>query len=172
MLDGQRKMEFLKQLPVTSHGRHFEIRSKVLGVYDKGKSSVTETEQRLVDAETGETYTRAVGSAFFVGQGGWGGPKGESSILHSLMLRLSTMLIMWIDRRERPSLQSASWQITHRNLRAPTHPRVRTPLPPKRRLQPSPRRPRARCKDGFRRRHHARSLLMEQHCARSPQGAW
>jgi len=55
----------------------------VLGVYDKGKSSVTETEQRLVDAETGETYTRAVGSAFFVGQGGWGGPKGKSSAFSS-----------------------------------------------------------------------------------------
>jgi hypothetical protein len=78
VLDGQRKIEFYKPLPVTSHGRHFEIRSKVLGVYDKGKSSVTETEQRLVDAETGETYTRAIGSAFFVGQGGWGGPKGKS----------------------------------------------------------------------------------------------
>jgi acyl dehydratase len=83
VLDGQRKMEFLKQLPVTSHGRHFEIRSKVLGVYDKGKSSVTETEQRLVDAETGETYTRAVGSAFFVGQGGWGGPKGEKDPIYN-----------------------------------------------------------------------------------------
>jgi len=83
VLDGQRKMEFLKPLPVTSHGRHFEIRSKVLGVYDKGKSSVTETEQRLVDVETGETYTRAVGSAFFVGQGGWGGPKGEKDPVYN-----------------------------------------------------------------------------------------
>lgn len=83
VLDGQRKIEFYKPLPVTSHGRHFEIRSKVLGVYDKGKSSVTETEQRLVDAETGETYTRAIGSAFFVGQGGWGGPKGEKDPIYN-----------------------------------------------------------------------------------------
>lgn len=50
----------------------------MLGVYDKGKpGTVVETEQRLVDAETGETYSRAVGSGFYVGQGGWGGPKGE-----------------------------------------------------------------------------------------------
>jgi hypothetical protein len=69
-------MQILKPLPVTSDGRKFEIRSKVLGVYDKGKATVVETEQRLVDAESGETYTRAVGSGFYVGQGGWGGPKG------------------------------------------------------------------------------------------------
>ncbi len=52
----------------------------MLGVYDKGKpGTVVETEQRLVDVESGETYTRAVGSGFYVGQGGWGGPKGRIS---------------------------------------------------------------------------------------------
>lgn len=62
----------------------------MLGVYDKGKpGTVVETEQRLVDAQTGETYTRAVGSGFYVGQGGWGGPKGES--------RLSSFLSPSID---------------------------------------------------------------------------
>lgn len=80
VVDGERKIELFKQLPVTSEGRKFEIRSKVLGVYDKGKpGTVVETEQRLVDAESGETYTRAVGSGFYVGQGGWGGPKGKST---------------------------------------------------------------------------------------------
>jgi len=77
VVDGQRKMEFLKPLPVSSHGRKFEVRSKVLGVYDKGKpGTVVETQQELVDAESGEVYSRAVGSGFFIGQGGWGGPKG------------------------------------------------------------------------------------------------
>ena len=77
VVDGQRRIEFFKPLPVSSHGRKFEVRSKVLGVYDKGKpGTVIETEQVLVDAETGEKYSRAVGSGFFVGQGGWGGPKG------------------------------------------------------------------------------------------------
>ena len=80
VLDGERKIEFLKPLPTTSEGRKFEIRSKVLGVYDKGKpGTVVETEQKLVDKETGEVYSRAVGSGFYVGQGGWGGPKGEFS---------------------------------------------------------------------------------------------
>lgn len=82
VLDGERKIQFFKPLPVSSEGRKFEIRSKVLGVYDKGKpGTVVETEQCLVDAESGETYSRAVGSGFYVGQGGWGGPKGKLSAL-------------------------------------------------------------------------------------------
>lgn len=83
VLDGERKLQFFKPLPVSSEGRKFEIRSKVLGVYDKGKpGTVVETEQSLVDAESGEVYTRAVGSGFYVGQGGWGGPKGRLLHLH------------------------------------------------------------------------------------------
>lgn len=77
VVDGQRKITFLKPLPPTSAGKKFTVRSKVIGVYDKGKAgTVVETEQLLVD-ETGEAYSRAVGSGFFVGQGNWGGPKGE-----------------------------------------------------------------------------------------------
>ena len=80
VVDGQRLIQFLKPLPPTSEGRHFEIRSKVLGVYDKGKpGTVVETEQLIVDKDSGEVYSRAVGSGFFVGQGGWGGPKGPST---------------------------------------------------------------------------------------------
>ncbi|KAF2280295.1 peroxisomal multifunctional enzyme type 2 [Westerdykella ornata] len=80
VLDGERKIQFLKPIPPTSAGRSFEIRSKVLGVYDKGKpGTVVETEQCLVDKETGEVYTRAVGSGFYVGQGNWGGPKGPKT---------------------------------------------------------------------------------------------
>ena len=73
-------MEFLKPLPPTSAGKTFELRSKVLGVYDKGKpGTVVETEQTIVDKSTGEIYSRAVGQGFFVGQGGWGGPKGPAT---------------------------------------------------------------------------------------------
>ena len=73
-------MEFLKPLPVSSEGRNFEMRSKVLGVYDKGKpGTVVETETLIVDKDSGEVYSRAVGSGFFVGQGGWGGPKGPAT---------------------------------------------------------------------------------------------
>ena len=77
VVDGQRLMTFLKPLPPTSQGKTFEIRSKVLAVYDKGKSgTVVETETVLAE-KGGDVYTKSVGSAFYVGQGNWGGPKGE-----------------------------------------------------------------------------------------------
>lgn len=80
VVDGQRLITFLKPLPVTYEGRTFELRNKVVGVYDKGKAgSVVENEQLIVDKATGEVYTRIVGSAFFVGQGNWGGPKGPAT---------------------------------------------------------------------------------------------
>lgn len=78
MVDGQRSIIFLKPIPPTSAGKEFELRSKVLGVYDKGKAgTVIETETVLAE-RGGDVYTKAVGSAFFVGQGNWGGPKGEN----------------------------------------------------------------------------------------------
>lgn len=80
VVDGQRLITFLKPLPTSSAGRQFEMRVKVIGVYDKGKAgSVVETQSDLVDKASGETYVSAVGSAFFVGQGGWGGPKGPAT---------------------------------------------------------------------------------------------
>lgn len=52
----------------------------MLGIYDKGKpGTVMETQNDLVDAETGELYARMTNSGFFVGQGNWGGPKGPKS---------------------------------------------------------------------------------------------
>ncbi|KAL6718899.1 hypothetical protein ACLMJK_003134 [Lecanora helva] len=80
LVDGQRTITFLKPLPPTSAGRAFEVRSEVLGVYDKGKAgTVVETEQTLVE-KGGDVYSKAVGSGFFVGQGNWGGPKGPSTV--------------------------------------------------------------------------------------------
>jgi peroxisomal enoyl-CoA hydratase 2 len=77
MVDGQRQITILKNIPPTSAGRAFELRGKVVGVYDKGKAgTVTEVEHELVEKSTGEVYTRIVSSSFAVGQGGWGGPKG------------------------------------------------------------------------------------------------
>jgi peroxisomal enoyl-CoA hydratase 2 len=80
VVDGQRKIEFFKPLPPSSEGRKFEIRTKVLGVYDKGRpGSVVETQTDLVDAGANEVYTRVTGSAFYVAQGNWGGPKGPAT---------------------------------------------------------------------------------------------
>jgi len=76
-VDGQRTITFFKPLPPTSAGKTFVLRSKVVGVYDKGKAgTVVETETTLAE-KGGDVYSKAVGSAFFVGQGNWGGPKGE-----------------------------------------------------------------------------------------------
>ncbi|TLD23140.1 hypothetical protein PspLS_07369 [Pyricularia sp. CBS 133598] len=81
VVDGQRRIEFLRPLPATSAGKRFEARTKVLGVYDKGRpGTVVETQTDLVDAGTGDVYTRATGSAFYVAQGNWGGPKGPATV--------------------------------------------------------------------------------------------
>lgn len=81
VVDGQRRIQFLKPLPTTSEGKKFESRTKVVGVYDKGRpGTVVDTQTDLVDASTGEVYTRAFGSAFYVGQGNWGGPKGPAAV--------------------------------------------------------------------------------------------
>jgi hypothetical protein len=78
MVDGGKRISFLKPTPPTSAGRQFEQRMKVIGVYDKGKAgTVVQTETDLVDVETNDVYTRVIGNNFYIGQGGWGGPKGE-----------------------------------------------------------------------------------------------
>lgn len=80
VVDGQRKIEFYKALPVSSTGRTFEVRTKVLGVYDKGRpGTVVETQTDLVDVNANETYVRVLSSSFYIGQGNWGGPKGPAS---------------------------------------------------------------------------------------------
>lgn len=76
MVDGQRAIQFLKPLPPTSEGKAFELRTKVIGVYDKGKAGSVVEQETVLAEKGGEAYARIVGSAFFVGQGNWGGPKG------------------------------------------------------------------------------------------------
>jgi peroxisomal enoyl-CoA hydratase 2 len=79
VVDGQRYIEFLKPLPSSSSGKSFQLKSKVLGVYDKGKAgSVVETQQDLVS--DGTTYARMISNSFFIGQGNWGGPKGPATV--------------------------------------------------------------------------------------------
>lgn len=45
---------------------------------------MVETEASLVDKETDEVYAKMIGSGFYVGQGGWGGPKGIFPIFGSV----------------------------------------------------------------------------------------
>ena len=77
MVDGGRGIEFLKAIPISSEGHKFELQSKVVGVYDKGKAgTVVSSSTDFIDTKTGDIYVRITANHFYVGQGGWGGPKG------------------------------------------------------------------------------------------------
>ncbi|KAF2761348.1 Thioesterase/thiol ester dehydrase-isomerase [Pseudovirgaria hyperparasitica] len=84
VVDGERKIILLHPIPLSSAGRTFVSRTIVLGVYDKGApGSVVETETQLLEKLPGgdeKVYSKVIGSAFFVKQGGWGGPKGPKGV--------------------------------------------------------------------------------------------
>lgn len=95
-VDGQRKITILKTLPTTSAGKKFELRNKVIGIYDKGKAgTVVESEQSILDAQNGEVYTQVITNSFLVGQGNWGGPKGNTidALYHSVLFFLTCCCI-------------------------------------------------------------------------------
>ena len=80
LVDGERAIYFIKPLPITSAGYEFGLRETVLGTFDKGKAgTVMKSQIEIADSGSGEVYTRIVGSWFYVGQGGWGGPRGPKS---------------------------------------------------------------------------------------------
>lgn len=114
VVHGEQSIEFLKPLPVSSEGRELELRAKVVGVYDKEKpGTVIETEHLLVEKGSGEVFSRAVGSSFFVGQGGWGGPKGELWFFFVSLgccCFLSIGLLMTVRRTEDGQLSAARGQ--------------------------------------------------------------
>ncbi|KAI5292214.1 hypothetical protein KEM55_008001 [Ascosphaera atra] len=61
-VDGGRRLIIYRPLPVSSDGNdRFEVRSRVLAVYDKGegKGTVLEQEHCVVERETGEEFTRS-----------------------------------------------------------------------------------------------------------------
>lgn len=90
MVDAGRTMYFLKPVPPTSAGRDFELRMKLVDVQDKGKSgTLLQTETLLLDTGSGEAYAKIVGNNFYLGQGGWGGPRGE---FHSLHYKLRSLI--------------------------------------------------------------------------------
>jgi peroxisomal enoyl-CoA hydratase 2 len=87
IIDGGRTITIFRPIPPSSVGRRFHLLNKVLGVYDRGKvGSVIEDERVLVDAETGQEYMRMVGLMYYIGQGNWGGPKGQISLTRSQQL--------------------------------------------------------------------------------------
>lgn len=80
VVDGERTIEILETLPTSSDGRRFEIQSNILEILDKGeKGTVVHTEHLLVEREEEKLYTRMTETAFYMGQVGWGGPKGKQA---------------------------------------------------------------------------------------------
>ncbi|ETS77953.1 hypothetical protein PFICI_10015 [Pestalotiopsis fici W106-1] len=77
-VDGERGIKILRPLPVSSEGLDLEIRNQVVGAYDKGGAMILETEGELVDVKTGLVYVKLTSTAFGIGQGGYGGPRGPS----------------------------------------------------------------------------------------------
>lgn len=83
VLDGERHIQIFKALPTSSAGRSFELKTRVLGMYDKGASgTVVETEAQLVEGS--DVYCRILRQSFAVGQGQWGGPRGTTRPSFSL----------------------------------------------------------------------------------------
>ncbi|KAL2212981.1 Thioesterase/thiol ester dehydrase-isomerase [Sarocladium strictum] len=77
-VDGERGIEIIRPVPVSSEGLDLEIREKVIGVYDKGGAMILEAEQELVDVKTNTVYVKMTSTAFGIGQGGYNGPRGPT----------------------------------------------------------------------------------------------
>eukprot|EP01083_Nonionella_stella_P313580 1126312_1 len=63
VLDGERFLEILKPLP--KKGGKFLLKQRTIGIHDKGRGTLVETERILTD-EKGTEYVRSVGGGFYV----------------------------------------------------------------------------------------------------------
>ena len=86
-VDGGRGIEILEAIPTSSDGLALEVQNRCIGVYDKGGPMVLEAESQLVDTNTGNMYVKMSSTAFDIGQGGYGGPRGPSKPAASMSVR-------------------------------------------------------------------------------------
>jgi hypothetical protein len=77
-VDGERGIEIVWTVPISSNGLAVEVQNKCIGVYDKGGAMILEAESQLVDTNTGNVYVKMTSTAFGIGEGGYGGPRGPS----------------------------------------------------------------------------------------------
>ncbi|KAF2192401.1 Thioesterase/thiol ester dehydrase-isomerase [Zopfia rhizophila CBS 207.26] len=82
-VDGERGIEILRRIPVSSDGLDLEVAPEIIGVYDKGGNMIQEMKQTLRDAKTGTVYAKMTSKAFGIGQGGYGGPRGPDTVSYS-----------------------------------------------------------------------------------------
>ena len=86
VVDGGRTISIFKELPVTSKGMVFKLMTTLLDVGDKGKIGTTiKLQHEILEDGSGELYARMTEVAFYLGQGGWGGPKGENPVMLFLL---------------------------------------------------------------------------------------
>lgn len=72
------EQSFLVHRPLPVQGRA-RVTSVVTDVWDKGKGALVRTEAKAVDAETGTPLATTAQTVFISGEGGFGGPRGESA---------------------------------------------------------------------------------------------
>jgi len=71
ILHGEQSIEILKPLPLEGQ---FDLKSTVLGVYDKGKGMLIQQQSVMVDSK-GIEYAKLISGTFIRGLGGFGGEK-------------------------------------------------------------------------------------------------
>src|SRR6201996_4508543 len=76
LVHAEQYVELHRPLPV---GGTVRTTSTVTGIYDKGSGALVVSENRAVDAETGEPLITARGGTFIRGEGGFGGPRDDGS---------------------------------------------------------------------------------------------
>ncbi|KAH0336398.1 Thioesterase/thiol ester dehydrase-isomerase, partial [Aureobasidium melanogenum] len=79
-VDGERGIEVVTPIPVSSEGLDLEVRNRCTGVWDKGGNLVVEHLAELVDAKTDKVYTRMSNAGVAMKQGGLGGPSGPKKV--------------------------------------------------------------------------------------------
>lgn len=83
-VDGERGIEIVAPVPVSSEGLDLEVRNRCTGAWDKGGNIVLEHVAELVDAVSGKVYTRMSNGGVGMKQGGFGGPSGPKAVVRRM----------------------------------------------------------------------------------------
>jgi acyl dehydratase len=75
LVHAEQSIELYKPLPVSGTLR---TSAMVTGIYDKGSGALIQTENKAVDAATGEPMVTTRSGTFIRGEGGFGGDRGSS----------------------------------------------------------------------------------------------
>ncbi len=75
LVHGEQRVTLHKPIPPEGSAT---LKSKLVGIYDKGKAAVVATETTATDESDGTPLYTNYSSAFIRGEGGWGGDRGPS----------------------------------------------------------------------------------------------